>query len=53
MERIANVLNLPLTYFYAADENEARLLVSFHRMSDADKKALLEVATKITGVIDL
>jgi transcriptional regulator with XRE-family HTH domain len=50
MERIGNVLNLPLTYFYAADESEATLLVSFHRMSSDDREALLRVAVKLTGV---
>lgn len=49
MERIGNVLNLPLTYFYAAEENEAMLLVLFHRMADADRAALLETAAKLAG----
>lgn len=49
MERIGNVLNLPLTYFYAADEDEALLLVSFHRMSAAHKAELLEFAVERVG----
>ena len=44
MERIGSVLNLPLAYFYAAGEDEARLLVLFHRLSLADKKKLLHLA---------
>ena len=49
MERIGNVLNLPLTYFFAADEGEAILLVSFHRMSSDNREALLRVAVKLAG----
>jgi transcriptional regulator with XRE-family HTH domain len=52
MERIGNVLNLPLTYFYAADENEAMLLVLFHRMTDANRIALLDAAVKRAGASD-
>lgn len=49
MERIGNVLNLPLTYFYAADDYEAMLVVLFHQMTDANKKALLNAAVKRAG----
>jgi transcriptional regulator with XRE-family HTH domain len=46
VERIGNVLNLPVTYFYAVDEDEAALLVAFHRMSEEEKKRLLSMALK-------
>jgi len=46
MERIADVLKLPLAYFYAVEESEAALLVSFHQMSHDNKKTLLEIAAK-------
>jgi len=46
MERIGNVLNLPVTYFYADNDREARLLALFHRMSDEDKENLLQAAEK-------
>jgi transcriptional regulator with XRE-family HTH domain len=49
MERVGQVLNLPLTYFYASDESEALLLMTFHRISTNDKKALLEIAVKLAG----
>jgi len=49
MERIADVLDLPLTYFFALDESEASLLVLFHRMSTRNKKALLEAAESLKG----
>lgn len=52
MERIGNVLNLPLTYFYAAEENEAMLLVLFHRMTDTNRAVLLETAAKLAGTGD-
>lgn len=44
MERIGDVLHLPPTYFYAVSEDEARLLVLYHRMASEDKKKLLEFA---------
>ena len=47
MERIGCVLDLPLTYFYAGDEDEAALLVAFHRMPPDDRATLLEVAVKM------
>ncbi|MRW94287.1 helix-turn-helix domain-containing protein [Duganella sp. FT80W] len=44
MERIGSVLNLPLAYFYAVSEDEARLLALFHRMPEGDKQTLLQMA---------
>lgn len=49
MEKVGNVLNLPLTYFYAASEDEARLLVVFHRMPSEDKAKLLQLAEQLTA----
>lgn len=46
VERIGAALNLPTAYFYASDDDEAELLVAFHRMSDKDKKELLATALK-------
>ena len=46
MVRVGDVLNLPPTYFYAQSEDEARLLVLYHRMSSEDKKKLLQFAEK-------
>lgn len=48
MEKIGNVLNLPLAYFYAISEDEARLLVLFHRMPRQDKAKLLQFAEQLT-----
>ena len=44
LQRIGNVLDLPVTYFYSSDDAEAQLLIAFHRMSSESKTALLTVA---------
>jgi transcriptional regulator with XRE-family HTH domain len=44
LQRIGNVLDLPVTYFYSSDDAEAQLLIAFHRMSSESKRALLEFA---------
>lgn len=49
MEKVGNVLNFPLTYFYATGEDEARLLVLFHRMPSEDKAKLLQLAEQLTA----
>lgn len=42
VERIAEVLNVPVSYFYSHDDDEASLLLAFHRMSVDRRKELLE-----------
>ena len=49
VERIGKVLDLPLTFFYATDEQEATLLVAFHRMTHVERDALIAAAAKISG----
>jgi transcriptional regulator with XRE-family HTH domain len=49
VERIGVVLNLPVTYFFAEDDDEARLLVVFHRMSQKERKELLATALKFSS----
>lgn len=41
IRRIAEVLNIPGTYFYAVEDDEAELLVRFHRMSAEQRKQVL------------
>ena len=41
VERIAGVLNVPEAYFYARDEHMAWVLIQYHRMGAAKKKALI------------
>lgn len=48
VEKIAEALNLPTAYFYAADDDTAELLWKFHRLSEADKKRLLSLISIAT-----
>lgn len=41
VERIAVVLDVPVSYFYCRDSDEADLLLAFHRMSVTRRKELL------------
>lgn len=42
VERLAKVLNLPVSYFYATDDEEAWLLVTLHRMKPAERKKIID-----------
>ncbi len=44
MERIGSVLNLPVAYFYATEDEEAWLIAAFHRMPEVEKQILLRTA---------
>lgn len=46
VERIATVLNVPVSYFYSQDDEEANLLMAFHRMSAKRRKEILEVVER-------
>lgn len=39
--QIAQALNLPPSYFYSEDDDEARMLVLFHRMSAERRREVL------------
>ncbi len=41
VRQIAEVLRLPASYFYSEDDEEARLLVAFFRMSGEQRARLL------------
>lgn len=41
LKRIANVLELPVTYFYCEDDLEAKILCAMHRLNPAQKEVLL------------
>lgn len=47
--QISAALNLPVAYFYSADDDEARLLMLFHRMSLEARQALLKEAEAVVG----
>ncbi len=40
VQRIANTLNLPTVYFYCEDDNLARLIKQWNKLSDAEQKQL-------------
>lgn len=43
VERIGCALNLPLTYFYAVDDEEAALVTAFHRISEHERTKVLSM----------
>lgn len=42
VEHLATVLTLPAAYFYSTDDQEADLLVRFHRLSTAAKAKIIQ-----------
>lgn len=44
--RIGLVLDVPVAYFFADDDDLAKLVVAFHRMSAAARQRVLAVASK-------
>jgi transcriptional regulator with XRE-family HTH domain len=44
VERIGSVVNLPVAYFYAREDDEALLIAAFHRMPNEEKQILLTTA---------
>jgi len=49
VERIAKVLDVPESYFYAKDDEAAWLLVVFHRFPSDERNRVLQVARDIAG----
>lgn len=47
LRRIATVLNVPASYFYAVDDEEAGLLVRFHRLPKAAQAKLISFADEL------
>ncbi|UUY07315.1 helix-turn-helix domain-containing protein [Pseudomonas sp. J452] len=41
VERLAEELDLPAAYFHAVRDDEAELLVKFHRLSDAAREQVM------------
>jgi transcriptional regulator with XRE-family HTH domain len=46
LERIGKVLDVPVAYFFAFDDDEAALLTAYHRLPDPDKQAVLAFAMR-------
>lgn len=42
VERLAAVLDVPVAYFYAVEDEVAELLVRFHALGPEDRKAILD-----------
>lgn len=49
VERMATVLNVPESYFYAKDDDAAWLIVAFHRMSESERQ---QVVTTVQGLVE-
>jgi len=47
--RLAEVLQVPVEYFYTSDENTAELLLLWGQLSRQDKKKLLSQLQSMTG----
>lgn len=50
VERIGSVVNLPVAYFYAVEDEEALLITAFHRMPNKEKQLLLTTALTLFPV---
>lgn len=48
VHRIATVLDLPVSYFYASNDEEAWLLVMFYQMQVADRQKILETVRELS-----
>lgn len=41
VQQIAKAMNLPAAYFYSGDDDEARMLVLFHRLPGDERRRVL------------
>lgn len=48
LSQLANVLGQPLAYFYASDDELARLVTAFHRASREGRQILLSQINELT-----
>jgi len=51
VERLAAVLEVPESYFYAKDDEAAWLIVTFHRMSSENRCETLELVKTRSGAV--
>lgn len=47
VERIANVLGVPMAYFYADDDEIAELLYYFHQLNHEQRKEILNIIHQV------
>lgn len=48
LERCAEILGVPVEYFYTRSDETAKLLLSFYQMTNVQKQALMEFLETIT-----
>lgn len=44
-QRLAEVLNIPAAYFYAADDRLAELIMAYHRAGTRKRASIIKLAT--------
>lgn len=49
VERIAAVLKVPAAYFYAIHDEEAALLLKFHRLPKSDRTKVIALVESLSG----
>lgn len=47
MERLAAVLDVPVAYFYAVDDDTAAMLLAFHALTPESRIKALEIITRM------
>jgi transcriptional regulator with XRE-family HTH domain len=47
VERLADVLDIPIAYFYVEDDDIANLLVNLCRMKQADRKKVIQYVMQV------
>jgi transcriptional regulator with XRE-family HTH domain len=48
VERIAAELDLPITYFYAECDEEANLLINFHKLNETKRKQVIKFVEDVS-----
>ncbi|MFZ6727693.1 helix-turn-helix domain-containing protein [Undibacterium sp. MH2W] len=49
VQMLAKVLNAPVAYFFAEEDDIAGLLISYHRMDNKEKKEVLKYVTVLNS----
>jgi transcriptional regulator with XRE-family HTH domain len=47
VERFASVLKVPTAYFYAGNDEDAQLLLAFHKLSKSKRLEVMELASAL------
>ena len=47
--RIAAVLQIPVSYFYAVKDDEAELVQNFHKLADKQRRTVVALARDLSG----